>query len=206
VPTRELLNDRQLQDLAIDVEEFEMDLFGPRCASALEAISQLSPAYYRWVGNILRQIAPWRVKRNQHPSGSGSSSQAPGLVAIGNQNHPLSLADSLIHETSHHYFYLASRLGPVDDGSDNSLYFNPLIKKHRPLCMILLAYHAFANVMAFCREALRTGGTGNTYLEQRENELERDLKALVAPLQASRALTPLGRALWEPAYQHVQAR
>jgi len=62
----------------------------------------------------------------------------------------------------------------------------------------LLAYHAFANVLLFYREC-RSHGVGDPeFCELQEREYQRCLEALQRPLHTTRALTPLGRALFEP--------
>jgi HEXXH motif-containing protein len=201
---RDLLETKELDDLAENMDGSEPDLMRSRCEAALDVISEFSPEYHRWVGGVIRGIVPWRVQKDQYPSGSGSSGLAPGLIGMGNHDHPYSLADTLIHEASHHYFYIASRLGAVDDGTDSTLYLNPILNLRRPIRMILLSFHAFANVLIFTRAALRKGSESMGYLENRERQLEVQLRGLTDALHSTGALTVLGRNLWEPLYDRIR--
>jgi HEXXH motif-containing protein len=161
--------------------------------------------YLPWVRTVVRHLVPWFPEPGEIPSGSSSTSCAPGVIGIGNHDHFLGLADTLVHEASHQYYYILSRLGPVDDGSDQELYENPFLKIRRPIDKILLAYHAFANVLLLCRSLRTRGFADNPYVLNREEYLLRGLATLDAALQATVALSPLGRALWEPLREQIHA-
>jgi HEXXH motif-containing protein len=193
----------KLDDIAANVETRDPELMVPRCAAALAILGEYAPAYSLWVNKVVRYVTPWRVRKGERPSGSSSSNVAPGLVGVGNHDHASSFADSLVHEASHHYYYIAKRLGEFDDGTDKSLYFNPFLETKRPIDRILLAYHAFANVRLFCRSAVENGLVDDHYILKREEQLKRHLEILEDALLTSRALTPLGRALWEPLYRQT---
>lgn len=193
----------EVRDIADNIMDCGPELMVSRCEDALAVLRDYAPVYFLWVSKVIRFIAPWQVKPGQHPSGSSSSNLAPGLVGIGNHNHAISLADSLIHEATHHYYYIAKRLGDIDDRTDEALYYNPFLKTKRPIDRILLAYHAFGNVLLFCRMAIRSGLVDDSYVLNREQQLAEQLKILEKALQYSRALTQLGRALWEPLYEQI---
>ena len=125
------------------------------------------------------------------------------MIAIGNNDHSISLADTLIHEATHHYYYTLGKLGALDDGTDSTLYFNPFLDLNRPISRILLAYHAFANILLFCRTARAHGLADDPDLSAREEMLVPRLGVLEQGLQTTKALTTPGRALWEPLYDQI---
>jgi HEXXH motif-containing protein len=144
---------------------------------------------------------PFRPIEGSHPSGSSSTYFAPGVIGIGNHDHPLSLCDSLVHEASHQHFYIARRLGPVDDGTDTTEYINPIIGVPRPISKILLAYHAFANIALFCQEV--HAREASEYLAARLERIVQWLDVLDTALHTTRALTPIGEALWQPLHERI---
>src|SRR6266852_5178334 len=109
----------------------------------------------------------------------------------------------LVHEATHLYFHLLCSVGNVDDSSDSTLYYSPIKRQGRPIRAILLAYHAFANVVLFYRLCQEKGLSDDGYCRQQENDLLPQLKQLEASLHTTRALTPLGLALWEPLAERV---
>jgi HEXXH motif-containing protein len=70
----------------------------------------------------------------------------------------------------------------------------------------LIAYHAFGNVLLFYRmaraRALPADQDGLD-IAKRMKQLEQQLETLEKALQTTTALTPLGRALWEPLYERI---
>ena len=129
---------------------------------------------------------------------SSSFELHPGVVALSHASPAIALADALVHEASHQHFYILGQLGPVHDGSDIQLYYSPARGADRPIDKILLAYHAFGNVLLFSRHC-RSRGVGDLEMcESQERSYEACLTTLQRPLETTRALTPLGRALFEP--------
>lgn len=111
---------------------------------------------------------------------------------------PIAVAEMLVHECAHHYFHLSSRLEPVDDGTDHSLYFSPVKNTGRPIDKILLAYHAFANVLIFYRTCLASDIQDHGYCRRNATELVPQLKQLESALRETTALTETGNSLWLP--------
>jgi HEXXH motif-containing protein len=122
----------------------------------------------------------------------------PGVITASTSFDPLSLAEILVHEASHQYFYLLEQLGPVEDGTDTNLYFSPVRNTERPLRAILLAYHAFANMLLFYRAAGSSGAADARVCSSREKGIEKQVEGLRQTLRATPALTGYGRAIWEP--------
>ncbi len=169
------------------------------CDAALSLIAEFANIYLAWVSRVLRDLIPLRARSGIFSSGSIDLS--PGVICVSNQEHPWALADVLVHEATHQYLYIARRLGRMDDGTDDTLYFSPFRNTGRPIYNILITYHAFANVLLFYRTALTHGLPADQIsalsLEERVEELELKLQPLEHALQSTKSLTPLGLALWE---------
>jgi HEXXH motif-containing protein len=166
------------------------------CGRAVALLRRHAPQYLRWVDRVLRGVIPCRALTTAYRS--GSDVHQPGLVQMSFPAGAAAHAEMLVHESAHQYFYLLTRLGPVDDGSDRELHYSPVRQTRRPIDKILLAYHAFANVLLFYRECQRSRLKDGGYCRVNEKELLPQIQQLEVPLRSSRALTPLGRALWEP--------
>ena len=129
---------------------------------------------------------------------SGSIQGQLGLLYISNTSDQLAIAEMLIHEASHQYYYLLSRLGAMDDGSDHKLYLNPFINALRPLARIVLGYHAFANVWMFYKTSIDVGfGQVDRCAHQMDTIMKR-LENMQDIVDGNAALTPIGKALVEP--------
>ena len=164
---------------------------------ALRLLANWSPSYSAWVERILRSIVCFPHYENQ--SFSGSWHDAPGVIHMTMSIDSLKLAEVLVHESSHQYFHLLTRLGPVDDGSDTNEYYSPPVGRKRPLSRILIAYHAFANIVLFYRDyRLRGGGRVESHINNNLTKIELQIEELAKPLDKNSALTPIGTALYEP--------
>jgi|SRR5208337_4454286 len=181
------------------------------CDTAVSLIAEFADIYLAWVGKVIRELVPLRARSGIFKSGSIDLS--PGVIcvsnSVSNQEFPWALAEVLVHEATHQYLYIARRLGRMDDGSDNTLYFSPFRNTGRPIYNILITYHAFANVVLFYRTALAHGLSADAIsalaVQKRVKELEQKLQPLEQGLQSTTSLTPLGLALWEPLRDELQA-
>jgi HEXXH motif-containing protein len=172
-----------------------------RHAAAL--LLDCAPGYAEWVDRSISQIVPLRGAAGT--INSGSSQDAPGMTHLSFGGDPMALAEMLVHEGTHQYFYLATRLGPIDDGSDPTLYYSPVKRCGRPIHFITLAYHAFANVMLFYRECQDRGfDTPEGYVRRNVDELVPQLRQLQDALETTKALTVVGRSLWEPLAERLR--
>lgn len=166
------------------------------CDAALQVLSNYAPIYLPWVERVIRGIVPLRTENDLFKS--GSNDYRPGVIGLSFPSPALVLAELLVHESAHQYFYLLSRVGSVDDGSDPTLYYSPIKQTGRPIQYILLAYHAFANVLLFYRLCREGGIADSEYCRRKEERLFPQLKQLETSLRTTQALTPLGLALWKP--------
>ena len=134
---------------------------------------------------------------------SSSDARAPGVVRLSLAHDAATIGELLVHEATHAYVHLLEHAGPVDDGSDATLYYSPFKRAMRPIRAILLAFHAFANVALFYRALLRRNAPINRLAVQDTlAELEQHLYAVTTPLRSTSALTDKGAALRD----HLLAR
>lgn len=165
--------------------------------AAMELMDKCAPGYARWVRRLLRAVIPLESKTGG--INSGSSRHEPGVVHASVDCPREGYAEMLVHEVSHQHLYAISRLGPTEDGSDPTLYYSPVKQTGRPIAMILIAYHAFANVLLLGSECLGHLSAGDReYFSLNEEFLRPQVQVLERSLRTTRALTPIGRALWEP--------
>lgn len=202
---------RLLHGDAYDFDPSESEV-KPQWLSALEdavgLLEAATPDYLRWVRTVLRTVVPLRARPGTF--NSGSERFTPGVICLSDQAYRWPLAEMLVHESTHQYLNIICRLGPLDDGSDERLYFSPFRSKDRPIYFIVVAYHAFANVLLFYREARRNGQLpaampDSEAFRDREGTLARQLAAIEPVLDNAPSLTPFGSALWEPLRDRVHA-
>jgi HEXXH motif-containing protein len=174
------------------------------CCESLDLLKKNNFDYCLWVEKLLSYLSPWENTLDSLPGGSGSSNMSPGLIGICNFPHPESFADSLVHEISHHYFFLSQLIEPSCDGSDESLYYNPFLEIDRPIEKILFAYHAFANVFLYTHSALQTEGGDRDYLSKRYSDLSKGLFVLDSHLSKNKSLTETGEGLWLPLREAIE--
>jgi HEXXH motif-containing protein len=169
---------------------------------AYELLRECSPEYAGWAARLIRVIVP--VDAPEGHQVSASHWHRRGEVLMSWRLRPEQVAEMLVHEASHQHFFLAAFIGGYDNGSDNSTYYSPVVRQERPLSKILLAYHAFANVLLFfrcCRS--RLDGKGKLFVDKETDKLMEELEQLEAPLRRNGALTRLGNRLWEPLSSQV---
>jgi len=167
-----------------------------RWQSAFQFLRLYAPSYLRWVERVVRQIGVLHaVPGTVH---SGSYETRHGFIHASALASIPSSAEMAVHEAAHQYYLLISRLGPVDDGTDGTLYYSPLVEKKRPLNRILFAFHACANILAFYRLCQAASSPHQEYFARNESVVLSQLKQLSEPLFGNPALTSLGRALLDP--------
>ena len=145
-------------------------------------------------------------QRAQYRLISGSWEDVPGFVHMSSPHGGIDIAEVLVHECAHQYFYMLQRLGPMDDASDATLYWSPPIRKNRPLSRVLMAYHALANVQLLYRAVRDNPANGEAvvrYVTVNEPDLQAAIRTLDEPLRHNPALTGFGRGLYEPLAAHM---
>jgi HEXXH motif-containing protein len=171
---------------------------------AFDAVAVGATEYSRWIEVVLRGILVTRCKRTSGTI-SGSVQPMPGVIQAAYPAGRMEIAEILVHESAHQYFYLLERVGPVDDGSDHTRYWSPPMRKVRPLSRILVAYHALANVRLFYESIRAARIDDGGYVDLYERKLSDTIAQLDAPLRDNPALTRLGRALYEPLARRIAA-
>lgn len=171
------------------------------CQGALNLIAAHAPIYQRWVERVIRHIIPLRFEKSLIRSGSDAGQ--PGVIHMSYDERAIVLAEMLVHEGTHQYMNLLCRLGDIDDGSDTKLYYSPVRRTDRPLSAIVVAYHAFANVLLFYRQCQQSGVDDGGYCAAEEVKLVPQLRELEQVLKQANALTDIGRALYEPLVPRV---
>lgn len=156
------------------------------------------PEWSSWFDRVLRTI----TISESPPEGvhSGTSEGFYGSIWISDCDDTLKVAESLIHEASHQYYFLLSRLVDLtrDDGR---LFYSPFVGIDRPPDKLLLAYHAFTNVEIFYRACLKNeikAAQCERVLEQLRRELGHVQKVLANEID----LTSVGKCIFETLYAY----
>jgi HEXXH motif-containing protein len=166
------------------------------CQRAFDLIAATAPEYERWVTRLMRHIV--LLKNEPSIIRSGSTVRHPGLSHLSYTDNRVSIAEMLIHEVSHQHFRLLERVGPLVDGNDNQLYYSPVKRKGRSLERILLAYHAFGNMLLFYRACLQDRKLDRNHCARNVDEIEEQLRILDEPLNDNPSLTDLGQSIYRP--------
>jgi hypothetical protein len=165
-----------------------------RARRAADVISRHSLDYISWVNRAITHLAPY----NSPNQGSSSHPSFPGLIVMSDDPRPSAIAEMLVHEASHQYFFMATLLGPVDDGSDAQQYYSPLVGCARPIDKVLLSFHALGNMMLLFRSCIASGIEDGGYCRQRLTSITAQAQQVEDALRRTTSLTQLGKALWEP--------
>jgi hypothetical protein len=170
-----------------------------QCLSEAHSIlSRSAPDYLKWVEDAVSAVVPI-VPPGENVLQSFSLPGVNGVIFVSLPSPPLKVAELLVHECSHQYFHYGLLDTLFSNGMDTALYWSPYVQKDRPIDRILVAFHAFANIVLFYRACLAAGT--DDFSETAEMEIESNLQHL-APmseyLDRSRGLSPTGRGLFEP--------
>ena len=166
------------------------------CCETVRLMHRHAPWYLRWVDKVLRQVVP--LEGGDNRLRSCSHTDFPGTVEISFPSRYISTAEMFVHEASHQYFHIIRRFDTVHDGSDKRLYYSPVKGEGRPIDAILLAFHAFANVVLFYRLCIDGGLDDDGYCKVNAERHLSELKVMLTYLQSSNALTEVGTLLWKP--------
>lgn len=187
---------------AVPAARVDRTAIAETCRAAAAMLTEHAPEYATWVARVLRGIGPLRQRNKEIRSGSEIG--WPGVVTLSFPCEPAALAEMLVHECSHQYFHQIRALGGVDDGSDDELHYSPVKQTGRPIRKILLAYHAFANVLLMYRRFLAGKVADDGYCQRNLDDLVPQLQQMESALRSTTALTASGRALFEPLAERVE--
>jgi HEXXH motif-containing protein len=172
-------------------------------ATAITLLGDRAHPYAGWVRDALSHLI--LLGGSTKELRSGSASDQYGLSFMSLPENPIALAENLVHESSHQYFAMSEWVDAVDDGTDETLYYSPAVKRGRPLSAILLAYHAFANVLLTYRSMLDSGFDIDGYAAYNNAWLSKEVADLAKPLDGNAALTDVGLSLYEPLRDRIAA-
>lgn len=183
-------------DVGLDPSTLETPVQVREAEEASAWLGEVSPEHLAWISEVALDLSPvdgrdGRLRSATHPS-------SPGRIAATFHGVPGMLAELLVHESSHLFFHLANELDPLEDGSDDALYWSPAKKAPRPIGKILLAFHAWANITSLFEAAIAKGLDHDGHATRSLAVLREDMAAMAEPLRTSRALTEHGRALVAP--------
>lgn len=166
-----------------------------RLGDALDELEALAPRYHRWCTQALTSAIP--LDPGVTSMSSGSQGSCPGMIYLSATLDPVKTAEMLIHEASHQYFRGIEALGRLTAGDDTEEFYSPVVGRKRPLPKLLLAYHAFANVLAYMVE-IRPAKSGQkgAFVERNIATVAADLETLAEGIEASTTLNRNGKAIW----------
>jgi HEXXH motif-containing protein len=178
-----------VSDLATRVYEVE---------KAISLTREHAPEYVEWHADVVQAMAGLPIITE----GTVTSRTVPGQIGIVYVSSPcwgIRMAESLIHEAAHQYFYAAFQELFWTNLEDEKLYYSPYKKMDRPIERILLAYHAFANIVLFYRKVLATTTQERlrAWTVPNLKRHEEDLAPFSGYLQQSPGLTRDGRRMFE---------
>lgn len=165
---------------------------------AFDLLKNSLPEFFLWVSRILRWLILVESGEQKYLR-SGNTEGNCGLVYISDATEELSIGEMLVHEASHQYFFVLTRIGLPTDPTHEELYFSPFVNTMRRLDRILLAYHAFANVYLFYRGYEQCASTQEAAeVRRRMQTVREDLKRVEEFISRPDHLTAIGSALAEP--------
>jgi HEXXH motif-containing protein len=161
---------------------------------AFALLEQAGPCYLPWIKPLLRGICVTpMVETGQH--NSGSNIFHAGVVSCGFPVDAPLLAEAIVHESSHQHFHLLHSIMPlVRKGADEARYYSSLKRAHRPLFLVLLAFHATANMSLLWDDLLRRRQAPRYAAELRTTLAH--TRSLARHLHANAQLSELGAILF----------
>ncbi len=148
--------DTPLNDISHNYEGF-----AEQVSSTFDFLFENLPEFYVWCASMIRELVPLI---QEHPTGTSSRSFTywPGQVHLSTPGSLLQTISMLVHECSHQYFHAAKwSCYLVKEGAPEC--YSVLKQVYRPLEMVLLGYHAFANVLCAFKSLV-----GNEAVDQEE--------------------------------------
>lgn len=122
--------------------ESNASLIWPQVLSLFEC----HPQYEIWVARVLQTILIMRPEDGSFRTGGWE--KLAGVIYLDDCMDVYLIAESLVHEAAHQYFYLGEMLVEFSDDDENQFH-SPAVGEMRSLREILLAFHAFGNVVVF---------------------------------------------------------
>lgn len=175
----------------------DMDFVAEDLQKNIDLIKRHAPEYYRWIANVLRYLVVAGKKADDSGLNRGDSNR-PGAVYLSYPTIYQDVPSILVHECSHQYYFLQYQFFSPVNGKDNNEYYSPIKERNRPLDMILVAYHAFANVLLFTEKLIAQDIDQRSYYLKEQESLNGLLNKTIEPLRVSEGLSDSGVSLWKP--------
>jgi len=169
-------------------------------------ILQIVPDAYQLVREFGPMVVPIQ-NEDRSVMSSVSFDSHPGAVFTSWCDRVEMLAETLVHESDHQRFYLASRLSPVwtsDAGIGASIYRSPWRDDPRPLDGILRGACAFDSVSSFWVSVLECGGAVKA-ADQKKWVTERAVYTNYQAIDAIQTVLEFGSDLSEGGLNLVRA-
>jgi HEXXH motif-containing protein len=170
----------------------------------LLAMHAQAPDYHDWCVTAVTSIIP--VGPSTTAMISGSQGAWPGQVYLTGNLGPAKTAEMLIHEASHQYFAALQWICLLVQPGTDEHFYSPVVGRPRPVPKLLLAYHAFANVLLYMqRIAERAEAQERRFVESNLAKVGEDLAGLAGGIDSSTSLTEEGVWLWHHMKEKVLA-
>lgn len=167
--------------------------YGETLRAGLDLFAKAPAAWSRWFTRVIRLVSLGKMPDAGFCSGSFEG--YCGLVSMSEVTDPLKIAETLVHESAHQYFFVINRVLPVAHES-GAEYYSPFVRRKRPVGRILMGYHAFVNVEIFYQHCL-SADTSPAQCRSVLAQIGRELSMVEPVLAESAELTPVGRKLFE---------
>ena len=190
---------------AVPLDMSKVNNFGwaAEVSEGISLMATVNPNYEIWVRRLLNTLI--LTERLENRTCSGSWSDTSGTVYMSQPNSLLEVGEVLIHECAHQHFHLACRVFPMKTDTENGRYFSPPVGRDRPLDMILIAYHAFANVLTYYECAFDMS-LGDQLSHNRYKSFSQEVAVLESYLDNNKGLSELGRTIFSTLRQSRQDR
>ena len=163
---------------------------------ALRILKENAELYFQWITSVVEVVAI--VEGNSNFIYSGSDINYPGIINVSYPSTSVAIAEMLVHESSHQYWFMCQWFEDIVNGNDAGLYYSPIKKCDRPLWAIHTAYHAFSNVALFYDSCIKGQVQDDGYCNKNILPLLDQMKVLQKTLEATDGLTKTGELLWKP--------
>lgn len=190
-----LLNLNDYSEIHANFDQTGTESFATRVQAAMDLIDNRAPVFSSWINRVTRQLTPLTCT-NPETANSGSSAFNPGCIQVSNTPSIMTMAEMLVHESSHQYLYVLRAYDPLVDPQHSALYFSPFRGCDRPLFFILVAYHAFVNVLLFYKQLLAQQKNASDGALRAITQLTENLNTLEEALSKNENLTNTGSALF----------
>lgn len=187
----------------IDLSQVRDYGWASEISEGLDLMARVDPGYDVWVRRLLNTLI--LTSRLENRTCSGSWSDTSGTVYMSQPNSLLEVGEVLIHECAHQHFHLACRVSPMKTDAEKGRYFSPPVGRDRPLDMILIAYHAFANVLTYYERAFDMS-LGDQLSHNRYDSFSQEVAVLEGYLDGNPGLSDLGQIVFSTLRQHRQNR